>query len=269
MRQVFFRSAFLAAVIAAGTFASSGQTAAPSMMSGRMLAGETLKYDGKINKILRGISVAELEFTTRQGITADELIIESSAVSKGTLLKLFRFSFAQEFESTIDLARFRILKTSKHDVQKQRVRDSEAIFNYVDKRVRYVETDPKDPTRPPRRIASEIGDEMHDMISAIYAMRILPLTVGKRIEFQVSDSGLVYKIPFTVTAREQQKTVLGKVWCYRVEPEIFGKDRLIEQKGSMVIWVTEDARHTPVRARVSTGYGKIDIKLASVSVAGV
>lgn len=267
MRQVFLSLVLVTFLTVSGCLAAFGQTSVPLVNSGKMFVGETLKYDGKINKILRGISVAELEFTAREGAEADTLIVKSSALSKGTLLKLFRFSFSQEFESTIDLTKQRILKTTKHDVQKQRVRDSEAIFDYVDRRVRYVEVDPKDPTRPPRLIASEIGEGMHDMISAIYAMRTLPLSVGMKIEFQVSDSGLVYKIPFAVTAREQQKTVLGKVWCYRVEPEIFGKDRLIEQKGSMVIWVTEDARHTPVRARASTGYGKIDIKLSSVTVA--
>ena len=59
----------------------------------------------------------------------------------------------------------------------------------------------------------------------------------------------MYKIPFAVTGREMQKSVLGKTWCLRVEPEIFGEDRLIEQKGNMVIWVVDDARHTPVRRR--------------------
>jgi hypothetical protein len=158
------------------------------------------------------------------------------------------------------------LKTVKHDVQKERVRDSEAVFNYTTNRVTFVETDPKDPMRPPRRIASEIDSHMLDMISAIYALRTLPLAVGQRHEFSVSDSGLVYKIPFLVTAREMQKTVLGKMWCLRIEPEIFGENRLIEQKGEMVIWVTDNDRHTPVRSTIKTQYGKFDIKLKSAAV---
>ena len=120
--------------------------------------------------------------------------------------------------------------------------------------------------RPPRTIASAIGDQVYDMISAIYAMRTMPLAVGKKLEFSVSDSGLVYTIPFAVTRREMQKTVIGKVWCFRVEPEVFGENRLIEQNGSMVIWITDDARHTPVRSLITTKFGKFDIKLRSVTV---
>ena len=80
----------------------------------------------------------------------------------------------------------------------------------------------------------------------------------------VSDSGLVYDIPVRVTAREQQKTILGKQWCFRIEPEVFGPNRLIEREGSMTIWITEDARRLPVRSVVNSPYGKIDIRLKAV-----
>jgi hypothetical protein len=117
--------------------------------------------------------------------------------------------------------------------------------------------------RPPRRIASEIGDQLYDMISAIYAVRLMPLAVGQRVELNVSDSGLIYKVPFSVTAREVQKTILGKVACFRVEPDIFGPGRLIERKGKMIIWMTADERHIPVRAQLNTEFGKVDVKLKS------
>lgn len=241
----------------------SASVTAQEAPSGRMFIGETLTYEGKIRKFLKSLSIAELTFAVTSVPELNELSIKSEAESKGTLLKLFRYSFLQQYDSTLDLARFRTLTTVKHDVQKERVRESAAVFNYDARRVTFVETDPKDPMRPPRRIASEIGDQMYDMISAIYAVRLLPLAVGKRFEFSVSDSGLVYKVPFNVTAREMQKTVVGKVFCYRVEPQIFGPGRLIDQKGKMVIWMTDDARHLPVRAKVDTGYGTVEIKLKS------
>ena len=86
-----------------------------------------------------------------------------------------------------------------------------------------------------------------------------------KFELSVSDSGLVYKVPVTVTAREMQKTILGNVWCYRLDPDIFGPGRLIEQKGSMIIWMTDDARHIPVRSEIKAEVGKIDIKLKSAT----
>ena len=233
--------------------------------SARMFDGETLKYEGKGSKLKLSIAIADLTFAAAMSPHSTDLMIKADAVSKGSLLRFFRYSFLQQYESTVDIHTFRILKTTMHDVQKERVRDSEAIFDYKAKRVSYTETDPKDPTRPPRRIASEIGTQLYDMISAIYAVRMLPFAVGKKFEFSVSDSGLVYKVPFAITAREMQKTVLGKVWCFRVEPEIFGNGRLIEREGKMVIWMTDDARHTPVRSQITTDFGKFNIRLKSSS----
>ncbi len=253
----------LFAVLFAGHSILSAQPSDTQKAAATAFAGESLTYEGKISRLRIGISVADLTFDAVVAPNSNDLVVKTDATSKGTLLKIFRYSFAQNYESTIDLLNFRIVKTKKHDVQKERVRDSEALFDYTERRVTWVETDPKDRNRPPRRIASELSTEMHDMVSAIYALRLQPLTIGKRFELSVSDSGLVYKVPVVVTRREQQNTAIGKVWCFRVEPEVFGKGRLIEQKGKMVIWMTEDTRRIPVRAQVNSQYGKIDIKLKS------
>ena len=119
-----------------------------------------------------------------------------------------------------------------------------------------------------KRVHVKIGDQTHDMISAIYAMRAMPLAVGSSHDLKISDSGLVYSVPVKVTGREVLKTVLGRVSCFRVEPQIFGKGRLIEKKGALVIWITDDARHVPVRASIDSEYGKIEIRLKSVMNAG-
>lgn len=227
-------------------------------------AGETLTYEGKVSKIIQGIAVADLTFTVERA-DGDDYLIKAEARSKGTLLKLFRFSFLQRLESTIDGERFRVIKTVKHDVQKDRVRDSEAFFDYEDKRVTYTETDPKEPMKPPRRIASEIEGTTHDLISGVYSLRMLPLAVGKTFELKISDSGLVYDIPVKVTAREMQKTEIGRVMCFRVEPQVFGSGRLIESDGKMVIWITDDARKLPVRSQVNASIGKIEIKIRSIA----
>lgn len=225
--------------------------------------GETLTYEGKISKIIRGIAVADLTLTLNKTPDGEDFLVKAEAKSKGTLLKLFRFSFLQEVQTSIDSENFRVMRTVKHDVQKERVRDSEALFDYTERRVTYVETDPSEPMRPPRRIASEIDGVNHDLISGLYHLRLLPLAVGKSFRMSVSDSGLVYEIPVRVVAREQQKTIFGKQWCFRIEPQIFGPNRLIEREGSMIIWITDDARRLPVRSVVNSPYGKIDIRLKS------
>lgn len=225
--------------------------------------GEMLSYEGKISKIIKGIAVADLTLTLAKTPNGDDYLVKAEARSKGTLLKLFRFSFVQEMQSSFDSGDFRALRTVKHDVQKERVRNSEAFFDYRERRVTYVETDPNEPMRPPRRIASKIDTASHDLISGIYSLRLMPLAVGKSFRMSISDSGLVYDIPVRVTAREQLKTIFGKQWCFRIEPEVFGLNRLIEREGNMTIWITDDARRLPVRSQVNSPYGRIEIKLKS------
>lgn len=252
-------------VLAVGTAGVAAQPSEAARNGAKhAFAGETMVYEGKVSRLRISVSVAELTFKAVSSPDGREMYIRTDAVSKGTLLKLFRYSFEQNFESIIDLENFRITKTIKRDVQKQRVRESEAVFNYDQKLVTWVETDPKDPNRPPRRIASDITEEVHDLISGIFALRLQPLAVGKRIDLTVSDSGLVYKVPVVVTGRKQMDTALGKkTWCFKLEPDVFGPGKLIEQKGKMVLWISDDQQRVPVRTQIDSQYGKIDIRLKS------
>lgn len=267
-KSVLIILAVTALVAAAAAQATSFADAMPKKKSATpklsvpFVPGEKLQYEGKLDwGILPAVSVAELHFAVAQTAADTPYQINAEARSKGTIIKLFGFSFLMQVDSTIKRDDFYALKTKKHDVQKDRVRDSETIFDYTAERVTFTETNPKEPMKPPRTIASQIAGETHDLISAIYMLRLLPLEVGKTFELSVSDSGLVYTVPVRVTGRERKKTVLGKVWCYRVEPGVFGEGSLIERPGSMVIWVTDDARRLPVRALVKANVGKVDIKL--------
>ena len=227
--------------------------------------GESLSYEGKFSKLLlRGIEVADLNFTVENVPNSKNYLVKSEATSKGTLIKLFRFKFYQTIESTVDGEKFQILKTIKHDEQGSRVRDSQAIFDYKDKKVIYVESDPQDVARPPRTVATPLEKDTQDLVTGIYMLRRLPLAVGKTFELNITDSGLVYKIPVRVTARERQKSILGKTWCFRVEPEVFGANRLIEKDGNMIIWITDDSRRIPVRSQINSTIGRIEVKLKQV-----
>ncbi len=224
--------------------------------------GENLNYEVKFSKaLLRGIEVADINFTVEQSADDKNYLIKADAKSKGTLAGLFNLKFNIDFQSTIDDRKQQILKTVKRDEQGDRVRLSEAVFDYGAKKVVYSETDPNDSARPPRLVASPLEADTQDLISAIYTLRRLPLGVGKVFEIKVSDSGLVYKIPVRVAARELQKTALGKIWCFRLEPEIFGKNRLIEKQGTMFLWISDDARRLPVRSQINYDIGRIEIKI--------
>jgi hypothetical protein len=258
-KKIFIRTlVFISFLITAfGVFAQNG-----AKLEARPFGvGEVLVYEGKFSKIISGISVADLTFSVDAAPTGGDFLIRSEARSKGTLLKLFRFSFLQQLESTVDDQKFRVVRSVKYDQQKDRIRNSEADFDYDANRVTYVETNPKEPMRPPRKIASAIKETTQDLVSGIYAVRLLPLAVGKTFLMTISDSGMVYEVPVRVSLREKINSVIGKVWCFRIEPEIFGPKHLIEDDGQMIIWMTDDERRLPVKSQIKTSFGKIEVKL--------
>lgn len=241
---------------------ATGFTALP-FVSGEKL---TFEANSKISKVLP-ISLAEMTFVVNDPGDSSGIIVSAEARSKGSLIRLFRFSFLQKVDSTIDQNNLFALKTVKHDQQKERIRTSESTFDYEQSRVTYVELDPNDTAKPPRTIASEINGETHDILSSIYKLRSLPLSVGRSFELDISDSGLVYKIPVKVTKRERQRTSIGNVWCFRLEAEVFGDGRLIEQSGSLTVWITDDMRRLPVRGLIKTKIAglsaDVDVRLKS------
>lgn len=226
--------------------------------------GESLTYEGKFKKLGFAFSIAEINFIVSKSPETADYLVKSEAKSKGTLTKLFNFEFFQLYKSTVDSEKLQILETTKRDEQGDRIRDSKADFNYINRKVTYVETDPKDAARPPRIVASTIVSDMQDVVSAVYRLRSMPLAVGKNFVMKISDSGLVYDIPVKITAREKVGSILGKKWCWRVEPEIFGDGRFIEQKGSLTIWITDDEARLPIRAELETKLGDVHIKLKKI-----
>lgn len=266
-RQIFLFVVFLAltsAIAAQSAAGSSANMPSAKAASEPFTIGETLSYEAKWSKsLLRGIDVADLNFKIEKAPAQNgsKLLFQGEAVSKGTLMKIARFSFLQKIDSTVDAGNFRILHTVRRDEQKDRVRDGEAQFDYKTRRVVYREVDPNNPQNPPRTIISPLESATQDLLSAIYFLRRQPLAVGKNFDISVSDSGVIYRIPVKVVAREQLKTTLGKVWTLRVEPEVFGDKRLVAGEGKMIIWFTDDARRLPVRSQIQADVGKIEIKI--------
>ena len=251
---------------------------------------EQLIYEGEFSKLLlRGIKIAEFRFTAERANepapssektsaqetqgnapkvkdAAEQLLLVGDVTSAGWFHKLFNIDFHFRIESLVEREGFAVLRTFKLDEQGKRVRQSEAVFDRAAKKISWTEVDPNDPKRPPRVVTSPLEGTVHDILSAIYFLRTQPLTPGKNFELILSDSGQVYRVPATVKAEPKlQKTALGKVKVVRIDVELFGKGRPVEGEGKMTLWITDDARRIPVRARMSSDIGMLDIKLKRVT----
>ena len=238
----------------------------------RFELGEELHFEAEFSRaLLRKIDVADLKFhATRTPIDGANsqpyaLTFKADVSSNGFFARLFNLKFREQVESTVEPLTFTIQKTTILDEQGKRVRTTETTFDASKGRMIWTSRDPNNPAAEPRHAITEFSGQLQDVLSAIYFIRTQPLQVGKTFEVFVGDGGKVYTIPVQVVEKKRMKTILGQVNVLRVNPELFGPDRLIEKEnGEFSIWITDDARHIPVASRVKTDYGTFDIKLKRI-----
>ena len=235
--------------------------------------GEELHFEAEFSRaLLRKIDVADLKFrATRTPVdeSADAapyaLTFHADVASKGFFARLFNLKFRELVESTVEPITFTVQRTKIHDEQGKRVRTTEATFDRSKGKMTWTSRDPNNPDAEPRHAITDFSGQLQDVLSAIYFIRTQPLKVGASFDIFIGDGGRVYKIPVKVVEKRRMKTILGRVDVLRVNPELFGPERLIdEEKGEFSIWITDDARHIPVGGRVKTDYGTFDIKLKRI-----
>lgn len=239
--------------------------------------GEELYFEAEFSRsLLRNLDVAELKFrATRTPVNEPSdsakskpyaLTLSADVASKGFFPRLFNLKFRERVESTVEPVSFTVQRTTILDEQGKRVRTTESTFDRTKGKMTWTSRDPNNPSAEPRHAITDFSGQLQDVLSAIYFIRTLPLQVGKTFEVFIGDGGRVYKIPVKVVERRRMKTVLGRVNVLRVNPELFGPERLIDdEKGEFTMWITDDAQHIPVGGRVKTDYGTFDIKLKRIT----
>ena len=242
-------------------------------------SGEELIYVAEFSRaLLKKVDVADFRFTVSKqpevrkvveagfgqdtGGAAYSLKFTGDVSSKGFFSKLFNLRFREQIESIVEPAPFTVKKTKRVDEQGKRARISETT--YSNGNLFWIETDPNNPSRPPRSVETAFAGQVQDVLSAIYYLRTQPLEIGKTIEVTVSDSGRVYQVPVKVIEKKRMKTILGRVEVLRADAEVYGPNRIIDAEGQFSIWFTNDMKHIPVSARVKTEYGTFDITLRKV-----
>lgn len=240
---------------------------------------EELHFEAEFSRLLlRKLDVADITFrASRTPITepilAGEkphansyaLTFNAEVTSKGFLARLFDLNFREVVESIVEPLTFTVKKTTIRDEQGKRVRTTESIFDSTKGKMTWTLRDPNNPQSEPRQASAEFSGQLQDVLSAIYFIRTQPLAIGKSFDIYIGDGGRVYTIPIKVVQKKRLNTVLGRVDALRVNAELFGPERLIDnEKGEFSIWISDDARHLPVGGHVKTDYGTFDIKLKRV-----
>jgi hypothetical protein len=234
--------------------------------------GEELFYEAEFSRaVLRSIDVADFKFSaTKVPLSTDgeakptptfSLQFTGEIKSKGFFSKLFNINFLERVTSIVEPDSFTVQSTKRYDQQGKRLRQSETTYNHKERKLVWIEIDPREPTREPRVANANYPADVQDILSAIYFLRTKPLAVGKSFELSINDSGNIYQVPLRVVEKKRLKTVLGKLDTFVVDVQMFGEKKLIANDGQFLIWLTADERRIPVKAKVKTQYGVFDIKL--------
>jgi len=282
--------AFLFFLNVAPTFASNDNRARAGessevSMSDKLpfTANEQLTYSAEFSRsVLRGIDIAELRFAAQKqetpiaahnpqdakGATGSPIKKEAAVFhfscdvsSKSWFQRLFNLTFRLSMKSLVDAGTFAVARTFRLEEQGKRRRESEAVFDRIENLVTWTERNPVEPDKPPRVVRTPLQGASQDLLSVFYYLRMQPLKPGTRTEVALSDSGQIYRVPLTIGNRSKLKTVLGEIPVLEVKAEMFGEGRPLRGKGTMTLWFSDDARHVPVRARIKSDDGTLDIKL--------
>ncbi len=100
-----------------------------------------------------------------------------------------------------------------------------------------------------------------DVISAFYYVRTQPLIVGQTVYLNVFDSNKFLTVEVNVLDKEKVTLSDGReVDTVKIRP-VLKSDGIFQKKGDVLIWLTDDAKRTPVMMETEVPVGKVVAKL--------
>jgi Protein of unknown function (DUF3108) len=109
----------------------------------------------------------------------------------------------------------------------------------------------------------QIAPFTHDVLSAFYFIRSQPLKVGVSMDLAAVSGKKAYNLRVLCHRRETIQVPAGTFQTVVVEPILKG-DGLFKAKGTLLIWMTDDERHLPVKMQSKIPVGSIRAELVKL-----
>jgi hypothetical protein len=228
--------------------------------------GETLFYEINFSKfIISGtigdlrLSVAKAPDTKGPGL----IELKAEAVSKGFFSKLFGLKVNDRFSAIVNPDDLGLHASTRLIEEGKRRREEKSVIDRESGRVTYVERDLANRAAEPKVKEAESPKWIQDMVSATYFLRTQELKQGDVIAIPISDGGNVYNIEVVVGKREEIKVDAGRFKTIQLDAKVFD-GRYVRRSGQMWIWVSDDARRIPVRARIKVSGATVNVDLKRI-----
>lgn len=107
---------------------------------------------------------------------------------------------------------------------------------------------------------------VNDVLSAMYAVRVMELKTGSALEIKVN-TRRNWAMTVKVLRAEKAKTDYGKFKCYVVEPRVGDEGIFVPKKGKrMFVWLTDDNLRLPLILKAEIFIGSVTAKLVKRTV---
>jgi hypothetical protein len=213
--------------------------------------GQGYVYSAEWHLITAGTGVVKME------VAGDERKVTASAESQGVVNVIFPVH--DRFEAHFDPRTFCSLSIFKHSEEGSHKRETSIHFNYAQKKSLLDEKNLK--TGETKHVENDLAGCATDVITGFYYLQSLPLQLGARYEFPISD-GKTTIVRASVERREQIKVPAGTFPTVLVTAEAMSGP--LQSKGKVWVWYSEDANHTPVQMRAKLGWGTLLFRLQRI-----
>ena len=184
--------------------------------------------------------------------------VTATAESAGVVNTLYRVH--DHFEATFDPHTFCSLTINKHTEEGAHKRDTVVKFDYTQKKAVLGEKNLK--TGEQKQEQNDIPGCVTDVITGFYYLASLPLQPGYQSIVPINGGGKTTAAEAKVEAREQIKVPAGTFQAVRVHIEAISGP--LQGKGSVLVWYSDDANHTPVQMRSKLGWGTLLFRLQRI-----
>lgn len=137
-------------------------------------------------------------------------------------------------------------------------RDREVEFNHA-KGIAYYKDNINGDKRELPIVAATL-----DTLSSFYFVRTLNLEVGKSVFLTILDNLKTWNVEVKVLRKEKIKTSLGTFDTIVIKP-LMQSEGIIDRKGEMLIWLTDDKRLLPVKMKTKVKIGSVTATLVGGS----
>ena len=213
---------------------------------------QTLRYEAEYRFWNAGVATLQIE---RSG---SQEHLSATADSTGVVALLFRVQ--DRFNSYFDAQRLCSNKLTKHTEEGSHWRDTSITFDYSRSKSVLEEKNLKNGQS--KRVENDISGCVTDVASGILYVASLPLQPDATYSFPLNDGGKTVTIQAHVEGKEQIKTPAGTFQTVRVGPQ--GDYSALKNRGRVLIWYSDDARHLPIQMQARMLWGTLTVYLASI-----